>query len=79
MFKIRSHFKIREFQEFLKFIEFEFSINGFGCQTFSSATSPVLVHVMNIEHSLLPDHVLGTVFQHMSIDLISPWTPSAAD
>jgi len=30
-------------------------------------------------HSLLPDHAFGTVFLHMSVDLIYPWTPSATN
>jgi len=42
-------------------------------------TSTTVVHVLEIEHSLLPDHAFGTVFLHMSVDLICPWTPSAGN
>jgi len=40
--------------------------------TFSSAPLLVPVHIFEIEHSLLPDHAFGTVFLHVSVDLISP-------
>jgi len=33
-----------------------------------------LVHVMETEPSLLPDHAFGVVFPRMSLDLICPWT-----
>jgi len=52
---------------------------SFDHQTISSALSFVPVHVLEIEHSLLSDHVFGTVFLHMSVNLICPWTPSAAN
>jgi len=53
---------------------------SFDHQTVSSALLNVpVVHVMEIEYSLLPDHAFGTVFIHMSVDLICPWTPSTAN
>ena len=48
-------------------------------QTISSALSLVRVHVLEIEHSLLPDHAFGTVFLYTSVHLIFPWTRSAAN
>jgi len=36
-------------------------------------------HVFGIEHSLLPDHVFGTVFLHMSVDLICPRTSATTN
>jgi len=35
--------------------------------------------VLEIQHSLRPDHAFGTVFLHMSVNLICHWTPSAAN
>jgi len=34
-----------------------------------------LVHVLELEPSPLTDHAFGTVFPHMSVGLICPWTP----
>jgi len=52
---------------------------SFDHQTLSSALSLVPVHVLEIEHSLLPDHAFGTAFLHMSVDLICPWTFSVSN
>jgi len=52
---------------------------NFDHETISSAPSLLPVHVLEMEHSLLPDHTFGTVFLHMSVYLIFPWTPSAAN
>ena len=52
---------------------------SFNHKTVSSALSLVQLHVFEIEHSLLPDRVFGTVFLHMSVDLICPWTRSATN
>jgi len=49
-------------------------IFSFDHQTISSALLLALVHVLEIEHSPLPDHTFGIVITHMSIDLICPWT-----
>ena len=38
-----------------------------------------LVHDLEIEHSLLPDHAFGIVFLHTSVDLICPWTHSTGN
>jgi len=35
--------------------------------------------ILYTEHLLLPDYAFGTIFLYMSIDLICPWTPSAAN
>jgi len=52
---------------------------SFSHRTVSSSPSLVPVHILDVEHSLLPDHVFGTVFLLMSVDLIRPWTPSATN
>jgi len=53
---------------------------SFDHQTISVALWLVAVHLLEIEHSLLPDHAFGTVFLYkMSVDLIYYWTPSAAN
>ena len=41
--------------------------------------SKIMSKSICFEHSLLPDHAFGTVFLRMSVDLICPWTPSAAN
>ena len=45
-------------------------------QTISSAPSPPPTHVWAIEHSLPLGHAFGTVFLHISVDLICRWTHS---
>jgi len=50
---------------------------SFDHQTILSAPSPVPVCVLEIEHSLLPDHTF--VFLPLFVDLICGWTPSAAN
>jgi len=51
----------------------------FDHQAISSALSHAAFHVLEIKHLLLLDHACGTVFLHMSINSIRPWTPSAAN
>jgi len=48
---------------------------SFDCPSASSALLSALIHILEIEHLLLPDRAFGIVFPHMSIGLICPWTP----
>jgi len=52
---------------------------SFDHQTISNALSLVPVHVLEIEHSLLPDHVFGTVFLHTSVYFVFGNLPSQSE